>query len=106
MSISRQTRHERSNRQVQVPTCRARLLAAARSRLLRNLRTCNTPRGVVSIAASLNLESDGTDIKGAYLNSELKEEIHMRQPPGHDNGTGHVWQLHKALYRLKQAGRA
>jgi hypothetical protein len=45
------------------------------------------------------------DIKGAYLNGELEEEIYMRQPPGYDDGSGRVCRLHKTLYGLKQSGR-
>ena len=46
------------------------------------------------------------DVKGAYLNSKLAEEIYMRQPEGFDNKTEHVLKLHRALYGLKQAGQA
>lgn len=59
-----------------------------------------------TIAAHEDLEADTCDIVGAYLNSELKEDIYMKQPPGFDDGTGRVWRLHKALYGLKQAGKA
>ena len=45
------------------------------------------------------------DVKGAYLNGILKECIYMRQPEGHDDGTGRVCLLIKTLYGLKQAGR-
>lgn len=43
------------------------------------------------------------DVKGAYLNGWLKEEIYMKQPAGYDDGSGCVCQLIKTLYGLKQA---
>jgi hypothetical protein len=46
------------------------------------------------------------DVKGAYLNGHLKEEIYMKQPAGFDDGSGRVCRLVKALYGLKQAGNA
>ena len=45
------------------------------------------------------------DVKSAYLNGELKEEIYMRQPDGFEDGSGRVCRLRKTLYGLKQAGR-
>ena len=45
------------------------------------------------------------DVKGAYLNGTIKEEIYMEQPEGYDNGTGCQCQLIKSIYGLKQAGR-
>jgi len=42
------------------------------------------------------------DVKLAFLNRDLKEEIYMKIPPGQDRPEGHVWQLRKALYSLKQ----
>lgn len=45
------------------------------------------------------------DIKGAYLNGVLEEELYMRQPEGFDDGTGRICKLKRALYGLKQAGR-
>src|SRR5260221_14046678 len=40
-----------------------------------------------------------------YLNGILKEKVYMRQPEGYDDKTGHICELIKTLYRLKQAGR-
>ena len=45
------------------------------------------------------------DVKTAFLNGELEEEIFMRQPQGMDDGSGRVWKLLKGLYGLKQAPR-
>ncbi len=58
----------------------------------------------LGIAAINNLEISQMDIKGAYLNEELKEEIYMHQPPGYDDGLEHVCRLYKILYGLKQSG--
>ena len=46
------------------------------------------------------------DVKGAYLNSTLDEEIYMHQPDGFDNGSRHVLKLHCAIYGLKQSGQS
>jgi hypothetical protein len=62
-------------------------------------------RAALAIAALQDLEIIQMDIRGAYLNGELKEEIYMRQPPGFDDGTGRVWKLLKTIYGLKQSGR-
>ena len=45
------------------------------------------------------------DIKGAYLNGKLEEEIYMDQPEEFNDGSGHVCHLKRPLYGLKQAGR-
>lgn len=45
------------------------------------------------------------DVKGAYLNGRLEEEVYMRQPDGYHDGTDKVCRLIKTLYGLKQAGR-
>jgi hypothetical protein len=47
------------------------------------------------------------DIKSAFLNGPIKEEVYVEQPPGFedDRYPDHVYKLSKALYRLKQAPR-
>ena len=46
------------------------------------------------------------DVKSAFLNGDLKEEVHVEQLPGFQQGKNMVYWLKKALYGLKQAPRA
>jgi hypothetical protein len=45
------------------------------------------------------------DVKSAFLNGPIKEEVYVEQPPGIDDDRypNHVYMLFKALYGLKQA---
>jgi hypothetical protein len=60
------------------------------------------------LAAHKHWEVHHMDMKSAFLNGTLKEEVYVQQPPKFVIvGTEHkVLQLHKALYRLHQASRA
>ncbi|GJW14888.1 retrovirus-related pol polyprotein from transposon TNT 1-94 [Tanacetum coccineum] len=62
----------------------------------------------IANAANKNMIIYRMDVKTAFLNGELKEEVYVSQPEGFvdpDHPT-HVYRLKKALYGLKQAPRA
>jgi hypothetical protein len=48
------------------------------------------------------------DMKSAFLNGPIKEEVYVEQPPNFEDSEypNHVYKLSKALYVLKQAPRA
>jgi hypothetical protein len=48
------------------------------------------------------------DMKSAFLNGPIKEEVYVEQPLGFEDGEypNHVYKLSKALYGFKQAPRA
>ncbi|KZV22697.1 Cysteine-rich RLK (receptor-like protein kinase) 8 [Dorcoceras hygrometricum] len=67
----------------------------------------NTIRILLSIAANLEWPLHQLDVKNAFLNGELEEEVFMDAPPGFENHFGgNVCRLHKSLYGLKQSPRA
>ena len=64
-----------------------------------------TIRGILAIVPSKQLKMRQIDVKGAYLNGHLQEQVYMRQPEGFDDKSGKVCLLIKTLYGLKQSGR-
>ena len=65
----------------------------------------NSIRMILAIAALWNLEVHQMDVKTAFLNRDLDEEIYMEQPEGFFTLglEGKVYKLVKSLYGLKQA---
>jgi hypothetical protein len=49
-----------------------------------------TNRLLLALAARYNLKVQMMDVKGAYLNGKLDEEIYMKQPEGFTDGTNRV----------------
>ncbi|KAK2365584.1 putative mitochondrial protein [Trifolium repens] len=67
-----------------------------------------TIRLVVAIATYKNWSMHQLDVKSAFLNGPLDEEVYVKQPPGFEikGQENKVFKLKKALYGLKQAPRA
>ncbi|KAK1696090.1 hypothetical protein QYE76_012787 [Lolium multiflorum] len=65
-------------------------------------------RILLAYASRHNFKLQQMDVKSAFLNGPLHEEVYVKQPPGFEdlNFPNHVYKLDKALYGLKQAPRA
>ncbi|KAL0345417.1 UNVERIFIED_CONTAM: Retrovirus-related Pol polyprotein from transposon TNT 1-94 [Sesamum radiatum] len=68
----------------------------------------DTIRTVLSIAANYKWKVYQFDVKSAFLNGVLEEEVYVQQPKGYEvkGEEMKVYRLRKALYGLKQAPRA
>lgn len=64
-----------------------------------------TLRCFLSFAGIQNYVVKHYDIKTAFLNGTLDEEIYMKQPPGYTENNNKVLRLKKCIYGLKQAAR-
>jgi hypothetical protein len=67
-----------------------------------------TVRLLLALAAHSGWEVHHMDVKSAFLNGVLSEEVYVSQPPGYiaDGKENAVLKLNKALYGLRQAPRA
>ena len=67
----------------------------------------DTIRLILAIAAQTRMVIHQMDVKTAFLNGDIEEEIYMRQPPGFKDKShpDHVCRLTKCIYGLKQAPR-
>src|SRR5258707_682749 len=62
-------------------------------------------RAILALATEEDLEVHQMDVKSAYLNGVLQQEIFMEAPPGLNVPEGMVLCLIKAVYGTKQGGR-
>ena len=64
-------------------------------------------RLLLAYACMSNFKLSLMDVKSAFLNDFLNEEMYVSQPPSFEDHLylNHVFKLKKALYGLKQAPR-
>jgi hypothetical protein len=67
----------------------------------------NTIILLISLATKYHWKLHQLDVKSAFLNGDLKEEVYLTQPEGFvEYGQEHlVYKLKKSLYGLKHAPR-
>ncbi|KAK2382297.1 putative mitochondrial protein [Trifolium repens] len=65
-------------------------------------------RLLLAYACNMNFKLYQMDVKSAFLNGYISEEVYVKQPPGFENHEhpDYVFKLKRALYGLKQAPRA
>ena len=65
-------------------------------------------RMLLAYASIMNFKLYQMDVKSAFLNGLIQEEVYVEQPPRFEDSQklDHVYRLKKALYGLKQAPRA
>jgi hypothetical protein len=65
-----------------------------------------TVRTVLVVASICEWSISQLDVKNAFLNVELREEVYTQPPPGYSIPEAMVCRLRRSLYGLKQAPRA
>jgi hypothetical protein len=65
-------------------------------------------RTIIALAAKMKWKLHQMDVKTAFLNGVIEEEVYIEQPQGFEveDRKSHVYRLKKPLYGLKQAPRA
>uniref|UniRef100_A0A2N9FWZ4 Leucine-rich repeat-containing N-terminal plant-type domain-containing protein n=1 Tax=Fagus sylvatica TaxID=28930 RepID=A0A2N9FWZ4_FAGSY len=63
-------------------------------------------RSLLAVATVRHWPLFQMDVKNAFLNGDLLEEVYMQPPPGYLDSQNQVCHLRRALYGLKQAPRA
>ena len=60
-------------------------------------------RILIAFAAHMEIKLYQMDVKSAFLNGYLKEEVYVKQPPGFENGDfpNHIFKPYSALSSLK-----
>ncbi|CAL8131459.1 unnamed protein product [Prunus armeniaca] len=68
----------------------------------------DTIRTLIALAAQKEWKLYQLDVKSAFLNGVLQEEVYINQPEGYviKGKEDKIYRLHRALYGLKQAPRA
>ena len=68
----------------------------------------NTMRVLLSLAVNLDWTLQQLDVKNAFLNGDLENEVYMKIPLLFENkaNVSKVWKLQKSLYGLKKSPRA
>jgi len=108
--------HEKPGPDGQIKRCKVRLVAGGHKQqkgvnykdTFATAAKINSIWIVLALAAQRDWKIDQVDVVGAYLNSELQEEVYMEAPkgvllPGEKRS---ICRLLKALYGLKPAGQA
>ncbi|GJS14231.1 retrovirus-related pol polyprotein from transposon TNT 1-94, partial [Tanacetum coccineum] len=79
-----------------------------RNKLNENVARLESIRILLAYACALDFKLFQMDVKSAFLNGFINEEVYVAQPPGFIDfeKPDHVYKLKKALYGLKQAPKA